>query len=70
MKQYFLFLLCIPVVDVKQLQAGMQTYMEARLVANYILGELKRYGDNHSSIMSPAMVKQFALNDVMGQGRR
>jgi hypothetical protein len=56
--------------DVKQLQAGMQTYMEARLVANYILGELKRYGDNHSSIMSPAMVKQFALNDVMGQGRR
>ncbi len=58
------------VQNVKQLQAGMQTYPEARLVGNYILSELKRYGDNHSSIMSPTMVKQFGANDIMGQGRK
>ena len=56
--------------DVKELQAGMQTYGEARLAGNYILSELKRHGDNHSSIMSPAMVKEFGANDIMGRGRK
>lgn len=56
--------------QLKTLSNGMTTYHEAQLLANYVIGELRHYGDNHSQYMVPFAVKEMGSNDIMGAGRK
>ena len=56
--------------QLKSLADGMQTYHEAQLLANYMIGELKHHGDNHSTFMVPFAVKEMNSSDIMGEGRK
>ncbi len=56
--------------QLKILSTGMQSFTEAQLLANYIIYELKKYGDNHSMFMVPFAAMELKNGDIMDDGRK